>query len=388
MNREGSGVKQKDEKYICGTYKRQDVLFERGEGSVLIDEEGKRYIDFGGGIAVNTLGYADDEWIKAVTDQLMRISHTSNLFYTRPQVELAERLIRRTGMEKVFFSNSGAEANEAAVKCARKYSFDKYGEGRYEIITLENSFHGRTMATITATGQKVFHNYFMPFLDGFKYVKAGDSKALREAVGPKTAAIMAELIQGEGGVEVLDREFVAEIAEICAEKDVLLIVDEVQTGNGRTGSLYCYEQFGLHPDIVTTAKGLAGGLPLGVTMFGKKTAEVLSQGTHGSTFGGNPVCCAAAINVLDRINDKLLNSVKEKFVLLKQELADCPSVRSISGMGLMIGIECDDAAGKVELLRKNGLIVLTAKNKLRLLPPLNISDDTFARGLKILKEVL
>ena len=379
---------EEDKYYIANTYSRQPVEFVYGEGSYLYDVNGKKYIDFGSGIAVNGLGIAQSDWAKAVIKQIKTLPHVSNLYYTQPQVNLAKLLCSKTKLSKVFFSNSGAEANECAIKAARKYSFDKYGEGRYEIITLKNSFHGRTMATLTATGQDVFHNYFMPFLDGFKYAEANNYESVKKAISNKTCAVMLELIQGEGGVIPLDVDFVKKVASLCKKKDILLILDEVQTGNGRTGTLYAYMQYGIKPDIVTTAKGLGNGLPIGATMFNEKTSNVLTPGTHGSTFGGNPVSAAGACVVLKKLNSKLLIEVKAKSDKIISELSGLKGVKSISGLGLMLGIECDDLKEKVNACLEKGLVVLTAKNKIRLLPALNISNDTLDAGLNILKEVL
>ena len=383
-------VKTADKKFIANTYARADVVFVDGNGSLLTDDCGKKYIDFGSGIAVNVLGHKYAPWVKAVTEQAGKIAHTSNLYYSEPCVRLAVKLNERTGMKKVFFSNSGAEANECAIKCARKYSFDKYGVGRGKIVSLKGSFHGRTMATLTATGQEVFHNYFFPFPTGFDYAEPNDIEDLKEKADKETCAVMIELVQGEGGVVALNRDFVRKTEEFCREKDILLIVDEVQTGNGRTGSLYAYMQYGIKPDIVTTAKGLAGGLPLGATMMWDKCENTLSSGTHGSTFGGNPVACAGACAVLDGLTDSLLESVKKKATLIRDALLKMKKVKSVSGAGLMIGIETEGitAADAVKELRDKGLIVLTAKNKIRLLPALNISDEEVEAGLKIMNGVL
>ena len=339
------GVIETDRKYVADTYARQNVVFVRGKGATLVDRWGNKYIDFGAGIAVNGLGIGFGKWRRAVRSQLKALPHASNLYYTQPCADLAKLLCRRTGMKKVFFSNSGAEANECAIKTARKYSFDKYGENRFKIVTLVNSFHGRTLTTLSATGQ-------------------------------------------EGGVYVLDKEYVKKAEELCRKKDVLLIVDEVQTGNGRTGSLYAYMQYGISPDIVTTAKGLGNGLPIGATMFSAKCEKTLTPGTHGSTFGGNPVACAGAIAVIKAINDKLLSGVAEKGERIRGVLSVCSKVKSVSGLGLMLGVEADDAAALKEQCLQKGLVVLTAKDKLRLLPPLNIGDDELEEGLRILKEVL
>lgn len=331
-------LKEKDGAYVAGTYNRFSADIYEGKGATLRSEDGKEYIDFGSGIAVNSFGVNDEAWKEAVIAQINKVQHASNNYYTRPQAELAELLCKRTGAGKVFLSNSGAEANECAIKTARKYSFDKYGEGRYHIVTLKNSFHGRTMATLTATGQDAMHKYFMPFLDGFTYAEPTFAGVKAEC-GNGTCAVMLELVQGEGGVNALPVDDVKKIEKFCKERDILLIIDEVQTGNGRTGSLYAYMQYGISPDIVTTAKGLAGGLPLGATMFFKKTQNTLTAGDHGSTFGGNPVSCAGAISVLSRIDDKLLLEVQGKSAYMRTYLGRMPNVVGVSGLGLMIGLE-------------------------------------------------
>lgn len=381
---------EEDKQYIANTYKRFPVAIVRGQGAVAYDEGGKRYIDLGAGIAVNTFGYSDTEWVRAVTDQLATLQHTSNLYYTKPQVELAKMLCARTGMAKVFFSNSGAEANECAIKTARKYASDRYGEERKVIVTLKNSFHGRTITTLSATGQEVFHRHFGPFTPGFVHAEPNDLDEMRRLLeAHPCCAVMMEPVQGEGGVCVLDPGYVREVARMAKEKDILLIFDEVQTGNGRTGALFAYQHYGITPDLVTTAKGLAGGLPFGATLFSEKVASVLSLGDHGSTFGGNPVCAAGALSILSRIDDTLLADVRRKGDCLRAELTDMPKVRSISGMGLMLGVEViDDAADLVARGLERGLIMLTAKAKLRLLPPLNITDDELKEAAAILKDLL
>ncbi len=380
-------IKAKDNTFLAKTYNRYDIVLQRGKGSILANDT-KTYIDFGGGIAVNTLGNADNKWAKAVYKQLKTLSHTSNLYYTEPCVELAEALCIRTGYERVFFSNSGAEANECAIKCARKYSLDKYGASRYEIITLKDSFHGRTLATLSATGQDEFHQHFFPFLEGFVYADA-NTKSITDNINPKTAAILIETIQGEGGVNVLDKGFVSDLYEICQQRDILLIVDEVQSGNGRTGKLYSYMDYNIMPDIVTTAKGLGGGLPIGATLLGKKTADVLTGGTHGSTFGGNPAIAKGALHILNRLTQKMLAEVREKGEFIQREISTFSKVKKICGKGLMIGVEIDcDAKEVVNKCHEKGLLILTAKHKLRILPPLNISYKQITKGLKILKEVL
>ena len=383
-------IKETDKQYVANTYGRFDVALVRGNGAYLYDEEGKEYVDLGGGIAVNTFGAADSEWVAAVTRQLMTVQHTSNLYYTKPCAKLAEMLCERTGMKKVFFSNSGAEANECAIKAARKYSFDKYGLGRSTIVTLRNSFHGRTVTTLSATGQDAFHQYFFPFTGGFTHITANDPNGLSVLGGDKSVcAVLLETIQGEGGVNVLGADYIRAVAERCAENDILLMFDEVQTGNGRTGKLYSYMHYGVSPDIVTTAKGLGGGLPIGATLFGEKTQSVLTPGTHGSTFGGNPVCCAGACNILSRLDDALLDEVTEKGAYIREALLSVSGVLGVYGKGLMLGVETAASPAEVaaECLRR-GVLVLTAKNKVRLLPPLNIPWDALKKAVDIIKEVV
>lgn len=381
-------TKELDKAYVANTYARFDAIIKSGKGSVLYGENGEEYIDFGSGIGTNVFGAADDIWKSAVIEQLGKIQHTSNLYYNENGARLAEMLCKKTGMKKVFFSNSGAEANECAIKTARKYGTDKSPK-KNVIITLENSFHGRTITTLSATGQDKFHHCFTPFTDGFSHVPANDCDALLNAINDKVVAVMIETVQGEGGVNVLEPEFLATIEEITTNNDILLIVDEVQTGNGRCGALYSYMSLGLTPDIVSTAKGLAGGLPIGATMLGDKVENTLSYGDHGSTFGANPVCAAAAISNIERLDEEFLNSVKEKSKYLFDEIKKIKGVKSVSGMGLMIGVETEKSAKDVadECLEK-GLLVLTAKTKVRMLPPLNITKDEMERGLKIFKEVM
>ncbi len=382
-------IKELDKAYIAGTYGRQDVAFVSGNGAELFDDCGKRYVDLGGGIAVNSFGIADEAWADAVISQVHKLQHTSNYYYTEPQSLLAQMLCERTGMKKVFLSNSGAEANECAIKAARKYASDKYGAAaRPNIITLLNSFHGRTITTLSATGQEEFHKDFGPFTPGFLHVPANDIEAMKAALEPgDVCAVMMELIQGEGGVYVLDRDYVREVAQMCAQQDVLLVIDEVQTGNGRTGELYCYMHYGINPDILSTAKGLAGGLPIGATMFAESTQYALTPGSHGSTFGGNPVSAAGALSVLSRIDGELLGEVREKGAYIASELSDAPGIKSVSGMGLMLGIETEKPVKEVLAgCLKRGVIVLTAKNKIRLLPPLNIPFPLLAEAVAILKE--
>ncbi len=382
-------IKNLDHSYIAQTYGRYDAALTDGTADGF-SGDGRDYIDFGSGIAVNTFGASEAGWADAVCAQAKKLSHTSNYFYTEPQSRLAEALCTRTGMKKVFFSNSGAEANECAIKAARKYSHDKYGDGRATILTLENSFHGRTITTLSATGQTVFHTDFMPFTPGFAHIRANDIAALEGALTADVCAIMMEPVQGEGGVLPLTADYLAAARKLCDERDILLILDEVQTGNGRTGTLYAFEQFGIKPDILSTAKGLAGGLPLGATLFGEKVENTLGKGKHGSTFGGNPICCAAANYVLSRLDDAFLGEVKAKAAYINEKLAAMPGVAGVSGMGLMIGItlKAGDAHDVAVKCLEKGLIVLTAKDKVRLLPPLNISYADIDRGLAILGEVI
>ena len=381
-----SDTKKIDKEYIVGTYARFPLEIVRGKGSLVYDENGKEYIDLGTGIAVNTFGVADDEITKAVTDQMNKFSHTSNLYYSEPCAKLAEQLCLRTGMKKVFFSNSGAEANECAIKVARKYAADKKGADYYNIITLKNSFHGRTITTLAATGQDVFHEMFTPLTEGFLYAEANDIASVEKLVKEnKCAAIMFEVVQGEGGVNPLKKDFVSALNELAEKEDILLIADEVQIGNGRSGKLYGYMNYGFTPDIVSTAKGLAGGLPLGATLLSEKVENVLTPGTHGSTFGGNPVCCSAALNVLSRIDDNLLDGVNAKSKLIFDTLSTAKGVKSVSGMGLMIGIETEKDSGEILAeCMKNGVLVLKAKTKIRLLPALNIPDELLKKALEVI----
>ena len=380
-------IKQKDKKYVLGTYGRYDLLIVRGAGAECEDETGKKYIDLGSGIGVNALGYCDGGWIKAVEEQLETLQHTSNLYYTAPCALLAEALCERTGYKKVFFCNSGAEANEAAIKTARKYSFDKYGAGRDKIITLNKSFHGRTMATLTATAQEAMHNYFFPFNEGFVYCDK-DIEEIKKHKG--VCAVMLEFIQGEGGVIPMDKNFAAQVYEYCAANDILFIADEVQTGVGRTGRFLCSEHYGIKPDITTLAKGLGGGLPIGAMLAGEKCESVMGAGTHGSTFGGNPVVCAGGRYVLSRIDDKLLSKVKEKGEYIKSRLSGVKGVKSVSGLGLMLGIELSrkKAADVVKECISRGVIPLTAKDKVRLLPPLVITMEQLEKAVDVLARVI
>lgn len=379
---------QKDNMYTANTYARFPIEIVSGKGALCYDADGKEYIDLGSGIAVNIFGYCDDEWIDAVTKQLKTVQHTSNLYYTSPCANLAELICKRCDMKKVFFSNSGAEANECAIKAARLWAEREKGKEYNTIVTLANSFHGRTITTLAATGQKVFHEHFTPLTAGFAYAEANNAESLENALkSNKCAAIMFETVQGEGGVVALDKEYVKQIEQLAEKYNVLMIADEVQTGNGRTGKLYGYMHYGIKPDIFTTAKGLGGGLPIGATVFGEKTADIYTFGTHGSTFGGNPVCCSGAINILNRIDDKLLDDVTKKSEYIFSELKGAKGVKSVTGLGLMIGIETEkDASDVISDCMKNGVLVLKAKNKVRLLPPLNIDIKTMGKAISILKK--
>lgn len=381
-------IKEKDKFYVANTYARFPVTIVSGKGALVYDENGKEYIDMGSGIAVNTFGMCDEEWVSAVAKQLTACQHTSNLYYTEPCVKLAEMLCEKTGMKRVFFGNSGAEANEGAIKAARKYAFEKKGKDYYKILTLNNSFHGRTITTLAATGQDAFHNDFLPLTEGFVYTDANDVEMLKKTVSEnKLAAIMFETVQGEGGVMPLTEEFVKAISEICEKEDILMIVDEVQTGNGRTGMLYGYMNYGISPDIVTTAKGLGGGLPIGAVMFGEKTKDVLTSGTHGSTFGGNPVVCAGAVNILSRLTYGFLEDVKRKSKYIIDELSKANGVKSVTGLGLMLGIETEkDASEVIKICQENGVLPIKAKNKVRLLPPLNITDNELVKAISVIKK--
>ena len=384
-------IKNDEQNYMMHAYGRFGTALVKGSGATAWDSEGKEYIDFTSGIGVNSLGYCDEGWVKAVASQAATLQHISNLYYSPLQTEVAKKLCELSGMDKVFLCNSGAEANECAIKIARKYSFDKYGEGRQKIITLVNSFHGRTVTTLAATGQDVFHNYFFPFTEGFDYAKANDIDDLKAKLTSDVCAVFIELIQGEGGVMPLDKEFVTEIQSLCREKDILFMIDEVQTGVSRTGSFYCYQGYGLDPDVVTSAKGLGGGLPMGACLSNKKTSGVLVPGTHGTTFGGNPIACAAAAEVLSRVAEPdFLKAVKEKGEYIKAELLKMPNVEEVRGIGMMIGIvtEKDNAKQVAAKCLENGLLILTAKNLLRLLPPLTISYDEINKGLSILNNTM
>lgn len=382
---------EKFDKHVMHSYGRYPLVMQKGEGRHCTDEDGKAYIDFGSGIGTNSLGYCDEKWADAVCTQVRTVQHTSNYYYTAIQAEFAEKLCNISGYDSVFFGNSGAEANECAIKIARKYSFDKYGKNRHNIITLVNSFHGRTLATLSATGQDTFHNYFFPFLEGFINVTANDIDDLKSKLDDTVCAIMIEYVQGEGGVNALNQDFVDAVFELCAEKDILVIADEVQTGAGRTGKFLAGEHFGKKADITTMAKGIAGGIPIGACLTTEKCSNVLTAGTHGSTFGGNPIACAGGIAVIDRLeSDGFLDSVNEKAELFRKQLAKCSEVISVSGLGLMIGIELKTKKA-TDIARKaldNGLLVLTAKNKVRLLPPLTISSEEIGDGMKILIDIL
>ena len=385
-------LKALDQSYVMPTYARFPVAVDHGKGATLYSPDGKEYIDFTSGIGVNSVGYANETWIKAVTEQAGKLAHISNLFYSEPYAKLAKVLCERSGMSDVFFANSGAEANEGLIKLARKYSFDKYGKGRGTVITLRNSFHGRTMNTLTATGQDVFHNYFFPFPDGFRYAEPSVD-GVESVAGHDVCAVMLELVQGEGGVMPMEQEFVHDLAVLCAERDWLLLVDEVQTGIGRTGTLFAFQQYGILPDAVSFAKGIGGGLPLGGFLASEKCRDVLTAGTHGSTFGGNPICCAGGLAVLDILNEDLLASVKEKGRYLRNaiEAMELPCLGATRGLGLMIGIDVTGEHTNKELAAKlveNGLLVLTAGPGLRLLPPLVITKEEMDRGLAILRKTL
>ena len=382
-------VQELDQHYIADTYARFPVVLKHGKGSLVYDENEREYIDLATGIAVNTFGYADDSWQAAVTAQLGTLQHTSNLYYSEPCARLAAMLCEKTGMRKVFFSNSGAEANECAIKVARKYAQEKKGKEYYHILTLQNSFHGRTITTLAATGQEVFHRDFTPLTEGFHAVAAGDLAGVRSLLDTyPTAAVLIEVVQGEGGVIPLDTAFVQELSALLAARDVMLICDEVQIGNGRSGKLYGYMQYGIQPDIFTTAKGLGGGLPIGATVLGEKVAHVLTPGTHGSTFGGNPVCCAGALSILSRLNDETLAGVQERSAYIIRQLTGAPGIRSVTGLGLMLGVETERPAAEViGACRERGVLVISAKQKVRLLPALNIPLPLLERAVQILKEV-
>ncbi|MFI3168527.1 MAG: aspartate aminotransferase family protein [Faecalibacterium sp.] len=381
----------RDQDYVLGTYGRAPLVIEEGLGMVAQSPEGQDYLDFTSGIGVNCLGFCDPDWSFAVAEQAGKLQHISNLYYTNPCTKLAKKLCTRTGMSKVFFGNSGAEANEGALKAARKYSFDKYGAGRNKIISLENSFHGRTMATLTATGQDSFHNFFGPFNQGFAYAPANDFEAFKKKAAKNVCAVIIELVQGEGGVCALDKDYVAQLAEYCHQKDILIIVDEVQTGIGRTGTFLACEQYGLQPDILSLAKGLGGGLPIGAFLVSEAVAPAMGAGTHGSTYGANPICCAGANVVMDKLDDDFLENVQRMSVILRAQVAKLPHVKEVSGLGLMVGIEFEEGIAAGEILakcREHGLLVLTAKTRLRLLPPLIVSEAEIDTAIAILQDIL
>lgn len=378
---------ERDSQYIAGTYKRFPVEIVSGKGSVLTGSDGKQYIDLGSGIAVNTFGVGDEVYKEAVIAQLDKVQHTSNLYYSKPCTELAQMLCERTGMKKVFFSNSGAEANECAIKAARKYGAEHKGEDCYTIVTLKNSFHGRTITTLSATGQDKFHQLFKPMTPGFVHVTAGDFDGFKDICeNNKIAALMVECVQGEGGVVPVDADFLKRADEYCKQNDILLVVDEVQTGNGRTGKLYSYMNFDISPDVVSTAKGLAGGLPIGVCMLGEKVENIFGYGDNGSTFGGNPISCAAAVSILSRIDDKLLEEVSKKGQMVRDMLEGAEGIESVTGMGLMLGIKTQKPASEViAACIENGVLCLSAKDKVRLLPALNIPEDVLKNAVEIIK---
>lgn len=382
-------AKQYDDEYIIHSYGRFPVLLTKGKGATVQDDTGKTYIDFTSGIGVNALGFCDDNWVQAVSAQLQTLQHTSNLYYTEPCIQAAKLLCEKSGMKKVFFGNSGAEANEGVIKAARKYSFLKYGASRNKIIALQNSFHGRTMAALSATGQDAYHNFFFPFVDGFVFAKANDFADILSKMTDDVCAVMLETVQGEGGVVPLDKEYVQAVAKACKEKDILLIVDEVQTGMGRTGSLFSYQQFGIQPDLVSCAKGLGGGLPIGAVLFGEKTETVFVPGDHGSTFGGNPVVCAGAVHILNTMDEAFLQDVQKKGAYLKEKIEKMPHVENVAGLGMMLGIQLDvEAKPVINALLEAGLLVLSAKTKIRLLPSLTITQEELDKGLTILEQTL
>ena len=386
-------IKALDEQYVMHAYGRFPVAIDHGKGATVWDTQGKEYIDFTAGIGVTSLGHGDQGWVDAVTAQAAKLGHISNLFYAEPYAKVAQKLCVRTGMANVMFGNSGAEANEAMIKLARKYSYDKYGKGRGTVITLHNSFHGRTITTLAATGQDKFHDFFFPFTEGFRYADANDLDSVEAVAGHDVCGVMMELVQGEGGVLPLDREFVRAVADLCAKRDWLLLIDEVQSGVGRTGSLFAFQQYGIHPDVVSFAKGIAGGLPFGGVIANEKCRNVFTPGTHGTTFGGNPVAAAAACYVLDTLDDGFLAQVQEKGAYLRSriEAMDLPCLGATRGMGLMIGVEVKGDKTNKELAAKlveSGLLILTAGPDLRLLPPLVVTKEEMDKGLEIMKAAL
>ena len=391
-NTTSNEIKQLDSDYIAQTYGRFNLALSHGKGCQVWDFEGNEYLDFTSGIGVNSLGWADEDWLKAVVHQASSLAHTSNLFFTEPSSRLAKKLAKASGLKRVFFANSGAEANEGAIKTARKYSHDKYGKDRATVLTLVNSFHGRTISTLSATGQEISHQHFFPFTKGFDHTPANELRVLETRLGQKdVCAIILEVVQGEGGVCSLDHEYLQGVQALCHQYDVLLIIDEVQTGIGRTGTMFAYQQFGLTPDIITLAKGLGGGLPIGAFVLGEKVQDTLGKSDHGSTFGANPVSCAGANAVLAKIDDAFLAEVKRKGEKLQKALAALPKVKSVSGLGLMIGVEFEEGTKAADIVAKcieKGVLFLTAKTKLRLLPPLIINDEQIEKGIALLKEVL
>ena len=391
-NTTSNEIKQLDSDYIAQTYGRFNLALSHGKSCQVWDFEGNEYLDFTSGIGVNSLGWADEDWLNAVVHQASSLAHTSNLFFTEPSSRLAKKLAEVSGLKRVFFANSGAEANEGAIKTARKYSHDKYGKDRATVLTLVNSFHGRTISTLSATGQEVFHQHFFPFTKGFDHTPANELRALETRLGQKdVCAIILEVVQGEGGVCSLDHEYLQGVQALCHQYDALLIIDEVQTGVGRTGTMFAYQQFGLTPDIITLAKGLGGGLPIGAFVLGEKVQDTLGKSDHGSTFGANPVSCAGANAVLAKIDDAFLAEIKRKGEKLQKALAALPKVKSVSGLGLMIGVEFEEGTKAADIVAKcieKGVLFLTAKTKLRLLPPLIINDEQIEKGIALLKEVL
>ena len=379
--------REMDKEYIAGTYSRYDLVAEKGKGSILTDETGREFIDFTAGIGVNSLGFCDEHWIKAVVGQVKKLQHTSNLYYTKPCVDLAKKICEKTGMSKVFFGNSGAEANEGAIKVARKYGGLK-NPSKVDIVTLNMSFHGRTITTVKATGQEDMHKFFGPFPRGFVYADANDIESLKKSVNENTCGIMLEMVQGEGGITVLNQDFVDTAVSLCKTYDALLIIDEVQTGVGRTGKFFAYEHFGIKPDIVTFAKGMGGGLPIGGFILGEKASDVLVSGDHGSTFGGNPIVASGGCAVVDTMDENFLMQIREKGEYIVKELSKMKNIHDISGLGMMIGFKVKGIEAKEFLKRclNRGLMVLTAKEKVRLLPPLNISEDDIKEGLDIIRE--
>lgn len=381
---------EKDRLYIAHTYHRYPIIVDHGKGAIVYDVQGKGYLDFTSGIGVNLFGHSDPGWKQVVMNQLNKITHVSNLYYSETVIQVAEQLVLKSGCKKVFFANSGAESNEGAIKAARKYSHDRYGEGRDQILTLTHSFHGRTITTLAACAQDVFHRHYMPFTPGFQYVNTNDTEDLSAKVNDHICAILLEVVQGEGGVLALEPTFLSQIQQLCDAKDILLIIDEVQTGIGRCGSLFAYERYGLHPDIVTCAKALGGGLPIGAVLLFDKVSDVFQAGDHGTTFGGNPLACAGAAYVLSQCNENLYQSVRAKGAYLKKRLNECKALHSVTGLGLMVGASLTAANARqvVEACLKQGLLILTAKDRLRFLPPLNIRIDQLDHGLATLFKVL